>query len=340
MSSHIQHLRWAKEEKVQGKEHVSLPNFARRFHFVDKDSANSAFLALICSPEIRMSRRVKLCHVFEQFQKNEEESFWTERAVQVNTTITINQTAIAVQTAGTKRAKLAYEQPSPVTEAILLTDESDAEGRSRPPPPPQFEIPSTIQCGVNFRVDDPTRTCREIKRIKDVLGGVPQVPFVPSTDNIGVLSARIKSELNRIQIPGEKYSWVSEHVRTRGLGQATALEVEIDGVPSKVSVRISLDKLQEALGYPNYNTNCGMVNLSITPPSLPTVPQEEVSGVDYPDTDAETHEGQMVIDLEEEDSCVADHQVAEEDEEEEETLILNRRRAAEHGSALILPSGK
>ncbi|KAF9964449.1 hypothetical protein BGZ73_001869, partial [Actinomortierella ambigua] len=100
----------------------------------------------------------------------------------------------------------ATESPTPDR-----TPDPEARGRNRLAPP-QFEVPPTIQCGVNFRVGDPTRTCREIKRIRDVLGGIPQVAFVSASDNFVVLSARIKSVLRRLQIPGEKYEWPSEEV--------------------------------------------------------------------------------------------------------------------------------
>ncbi|KAG0211628.1 hypothetical protein BGX31_001640, partial [Mortierella sp. GBA43] len=73
------------------------------------DSANSAFLALINSPEIRKSRRIKLCRAFEDFQKNREEVFWTQRAIQVSTEVTTNE-VVAVQRTGGKKAQLEYQR--------------------------------------------------------------------------------------------------------------------------------------------------------------------------------------------------------------------------------------
>lgn len=76
-----------------------------------------------------------------------------------------------------------------------------------PEPAPLFNPPAVIQCGVNFRIGDPSKTCREIKRIRDVFGGIPEVPFKTDVDSFGVLVERIKVQFNRIRFPGETYTW-------------------------------------------------------------------------------------------------------------------------------------
>ncbi|KAG0239415.1 hypothetical protein BGW41_007679 [Actinomortierella wolfii] len=111
-----------------------------KFNFTDKDSANDAFLALIHSPEIRKSRRAKLHRLFDQFQKNEEDLFWSQRAVQVSTMVTTNETAIAAQRAGSTKAILEYERygtdlDSLSAENQLIDDSDDSESCTEPKSP-------------------------------------------------------------------------------------------------------------------------------------------------------------------------------------------------------------
>ncbi|KAF9579825.1 hypothetical protein BGW38_003756, partial [Lunasporangiospora selenospora] len=124
MGTNQQHRAWAKK-KIPGQEHVLLPHFARRFQFSDKDTASSAFEALISSPELRKSRREKIRKAFIEFRKNSEVEFWSQRAVEVNTRDTTNQTTVAVQRAGAKKAQNEYECQDLDLEIELLDDTSD-----------------------------------------------------------------------------------------------------------------------------------------------------------------------------------------------------------------------
>ncbi|KAF9915830.1 hypothetical protein FBU30_001732 [Linnemannia zychae] len=155
MSSHTQHLRWARL-KLEGKEHVSLRNFVRQFKFTDKDSANTAFLSLIHSPEIRKSRRIKIYRAFVHFQKNEEDLFWTQRAIQVNTAVTTNQITVAAQKAGSKKGALEYDRQYLYSETLFAENEliddsndsdSDTEAKSASTDP-------SNSVGEPFGVDD------------------------------------------------------------------------------------------------------------------------------------------------------------------------------------------
>ncbi|KAG0285601.1 hypothetical protein BGZ97_007741 [Linnemannia gamsii] len=103
---------------------------------------------------------IKLYREFEQYQKNKGNLFWTQRAVQVSTAVTTNETTVVVQKAESKKAQLEYERqvvdsekPSMENELIDDSDNSERDTESKStstgPPPGSasepFEVDDTIE---------------------------------------------------------------------------------------------------------------------------------------------------------------------------------------------------
>ncbi|KAF9343955.1 hypothetical protein BGX34_006191, partial [Mortierella sp. NVP85] len=96
MSVPPSYIAWANDKK-EGKEHVLLPNFVRKFRFTDKDTR--IIFEKVAEPISGTC-----------FQKNLEESFWAGYTLKVNTKITTKQTATAVQKSGAKLAEWEYQR--------------------------------------------------------------------------------------------------------------------------------------------------------------------------------------------------------------------------------------
>ncbi|KAF9944885.1 hypothetical protein BGZ65_011464, partial [Modicella reniformis] len=93
---------------VETEEQVTFTTFVKRFRFSDKQSATEAYLSLINSSQIRQSRREKLREAFVFFQKNHEEDFWANRALQLNSQTSSKKAAVFVQNVGLRQAESAY----------------------------------------------------------------------------------------------------------------------------------------------------------------------------------------------------------------------------------------
>jgi hypothetical protein len=109
MSINSSHLNWALNKKPK-KEHAFFSSFVRRFDLSDKESAIRAYMALLESPRIRNRRQEKLKRSFKNFQDHHQEKFWSERNLQVNTEVVLNQAGVIVQDGGLLRAKEACEK--------------------------------------------------------------------------------------------------------------------------------------------------------------------------------------------------------------------------------------
>ncbi|KAF9157506.1 hypothetical protein BGX21_003895, partial [Mortierella sp. AD011] len=98
--------------KEGNKEHVDFSTFVKKFRYRDKQSATDAYLALIRSSAIRQYRQKRLLEAFISFQKNNEEDFWSTRALQLNSQITSKKAAVYVQDVGLRQAESAYNHCS------------------------------------------------------------------------------------------------------------------------------------------------------------------------------------------------------------------------------------
>ncbi|KAF9901171.1 hypothetical protein BX616_002346 [Lobosporangium transversale] len=108
MTTPQQHLEWA-IEKAAGKEHVFFTTFVKRFKFTDKEYAKRAYMQLIQSRYLRQDRREKLLQSYQEFEKSNEETFWSKYMLDVMTRVTMNQTAASAQRAGSKLAAAKYD---------------------------------------------------------------------------------------------------------------------------------------------------------------------------------------------------------------------------------------
>ncbi|KAI8605968.1 hypothetical protein EDD21DRAFT_362174 [Dissophora ornata] len=97
------YLNWALNIEPK-KEHVSFVNFVRKFDFTNRDVAHKAYLSLIESQHIRQCRRKRLLEAYNSFRARNEEGFWAERALLVNSAIAAKKSAVMIQEAGLQEA--------------------------------------------------------------------------------------------------------------------------------------------------------------------------------------------------------------------------------------------
>lgn len=109
MSVASAYLKWALDKK-QDKEHVFFANFVRRFDLFDEESATRDFESLLENPTIRIRRRERLKKSFQDFQEHRRIKFWADRALQLNTEVTVRRAGVIVQDAGVMQAKMACEE--------------------------------------------------------------------------------------------------------------------------------------------------------------------------------------------------------------------------------------
>ncbi|KAF9991380.1 hypothetical protein BGZ79_004597, partial [Entomortierella chlamydospora] len=103
------YLSWALAKK-KGQEHVSLPNFVRRFQYTDKESAYSGYATFIQSSHIDNKRRVRLEKAYTDFKLNREREFWVTRNSYVDTVVSAKEAAIVTRGVGLKQTKFDYNQ--------------------------------------------------------------------------------------------------------------------------------------------------------------------------------------------------------------------------------------
>ncbi|KAF9089060.1 hypothetical protein BGX27_002570 [Mortierella sp. AM989] len=162
MSASSAHLRWALEKK-RGKEHVFLPNFVRRFGLSDRVSATREFESLLNLNNIRSRRRKKIAKAFEYFQDHHQEQFWAERALEVNTEVTIKRTGAIMQDAGVNEVKMACERYFSNNEGrsleMDLEDDSESESGSESESESESEeegTASSSEVNAGAETSDPT----------------------------------------------------------------------------------------------------------------------------------------------------------------------------------------
>jgi hypothetical protein len=103
------HLRWILA-KTKGIEHVSFENFVEAFSLSDQKSATELFCVALSSVDIRKSRRETLEDAFQEFRKNHEEVFWSERHLKVSTDIRSNNIATHMQKVAKKKSQDACRE--------------------------------------------------------------------------------------------------------------------------------------------------------------------------------------------------------------------------------------
>ncbi|KAF8953044.1 hypothetical protein BGZ46_003311 [Entomortierella lignicola] len=91
-------------------EHVSFPNFVKRFKLTNKEDAIQQFELLICSSSVRQSRQQRLKGSFNNFQMHYMESFWSKYALDLKTKITALNAGTIIQDLGFQQAKISSEQ--------------------------------------------------------------------------------------------------------------------------------------------------------------------------------------------------------------------------------------
>ncbi|KAF9346775.1 hypothetical protein BGX26_001711 [Mortierella sp. AD094] len=77
------HLLWAKS-KLEGEEHVTLPNFVARFKYSDKEVTYLAYSNLVNATELSRKRRERLQEEFDSFKAHQEEEFWSNLKTNIN----------------------------------------------------------------------------------------------------------------------------------------------------------------------------------------------------------------------------------------------------------------
>ncbi|KAK3823340.1 MAG: hypothetical protein J3Q66DRAFT_397809 [Benniella sp.] len=102
------------------KEHVSLPDFVKKFDITDRDKANEAFLTLISCTHLRESRRNQLQAAFKLSRERNENTFRERRALRV--------TDKSLMTSSADVAKEA----AVIAQNSKIIDCSDTESESSP----------------------------------------------------------------------------------------------------------------------------------------------------------------------------------------------------------------
>lgn len=118
------HLGWALN-KQQGTEHVTFPNFVRRFDLSDQKAATTAYAQLTDSIQLRKHRRDNLKQAFREFRRHHETRFWAQRRLQVNSAIAANHAGVAVQEVGVTRAKVEFDQFTSGSHGSMYGDSLD-----------------------------------------------------------------------------------------------------------------------------------------------------------------------------------------------------------------------
>ncbi|KAG0229625.1 hypothetical protein BGW41_002926 [Actinomortierella wolfii] len=102
------HVQWALRKK-KGEEHVTLPNFVRKFGFTNRESAYSAYGVLINDSQIDAQRSKRLQDAFNTFKSNAETLFWSAIESRIDTTLTSRKAGMITRAAGIQQAALDYD---------------------------------------------------------------------------------------------------------------------------------------------------------------------------------------------------------------------------------------
>ena len=102
------HVQWALKKKI-GEEHVTLPNFVRKFGYTNRESAYSAYRALIDDSQIDTRRSKRLREAFKGFKDNAEVMFWSAMESRLDTTLTSRKAGMVTRAAGIRQAALDYD---------------------------------------------------------------------------------------------------------------------------------------------------------------------------------------------------------------------------------------
>ncbi|KAF9080094.1 hypothetical protein BGX23_002651 [Mortierella sp. AD031] len=122
------YLNWALNIEPK-KEHVSFVNFVRKFDFTNRNVAHEAYSSLLESQHIRQCRRKRLHEAYNSFRARNEEGFWAERALLVNSAIAAKKSAVMIQEAGLQEADSGlHRYPSDLnSNATHLNIEAETE---------------------------------------------------------------------------------------------------------------------------------------------------------------------------------------------------------------------
>ena len=102
------HVLWALN-KQKGEEHVTLPNFVRKFGYTNQDSAYSAYSVLIGNSQMESRRKERLQKAFKEFRDNSEAMFWSEVESMVDTTLSSRKSGMITRAAGLRQAAQDYD---------------------------------------------------------------------------------------------------------------------------------------------------------------------------------------------------------------------------------------
>ncbi|KAF9196616.1 hypothetical protein BGZ50_009131 [Haplosporangium sp. Z 11] len=99
---------WALNRKIR-EEHVSLSNFVHKFSYINRDSAYSAYTALIEDSQIGSRRSKRLEVAFKKFRDNSEAMFWSEMESKLDSTLTSRKAEMITRAVGIRQAALDYD---------------------------------------------------------------------------------------------------------------------------------------------------------------------------------------------------------------------------------------
>ncbi|KAF9345756.1 hypothetical protein BGX34_004508, partial [Mortierella sp. NVP85] len=203
------HLAWATDKKPK-KEHVSFPNFVRKFDITDRKTASEAFSSLISSIHLRQTRRNKLQAAYKTFRERHEDTFWERRALTVadkrlvTTSATIaKETAVIAQKASIKETVSGFKRYRADLKATEdsddeIIDDSDTESERAAEMSPAHELDDTAAADVDSPPETKivTQSWMKATPFYDLIAYV----FLKVKDESATLPSPASSALNELSI--------------------------------------------------------------------------------------------------------------------------------------------
>ncbi|KAF9566388.1 hypothetical protein EC968_003793 [Mortierella alpina] len=140
MRAKTEHINWAMTQC--DAEHVSIKAFAEKFNYIDQETAEKAYMALISSTELHKARRQRLQNSFQEFQANSAKAFWTKRSCTNEVGIITTVAAVDSVKAAYRQSKLLYNSHFEVEEggpSVVSGVDGSSSPTLSPPAHPLFD---------------------------------------------------------------------------------------------------------------------------------------------------------------------------------------------------------
>jgi len=113
-------------------DHVRMQTFAKEFHYYQEESAEEAYLKLIRSSRIPLSRRQSLQQDYEIFKANNAKHYWESVQMKSGLRSVARRAAVVTAEAGLQEAQAEYS----------IFSEASSTTRTRQPDKPESPVES------------------------------------------------------------------------------------------------------------------------------------------------------------------------------------------------------